>query len=326
MIAVVGEALIDLVVDEAGEAVARPGGGSFNTARTLGRLGVETTFLGGLSGDGFGRTLRARLGADGVTLGVPALAGRPSTLAVADLDSGGAVSYGFYLAGTAAAALEYPVLAAALPARVTAVHVGGLGLVMEPIGSAVERLVASDLPPDALVMVDPNCRPAAIGDRDAYLGRLERILRRADVVKASVEDLGYLCPGVPAEVAATTLPGDRPALVLVTDGPRPARAFLPGGSGGAGGELSVEVPRVRVVDTIGAGDAFGGGFLAWWLTAGLGRKELSSAERVRAGLRAAAGVAALTCTKPGAEPPLLSELAGTSGWPAARPAGSGLGA
>jgi fructokinase len=331
VIAVIGEALIDLVVDEAGEVVARPGGGPFNTARTLGRLGAETTFLGRLSGDRFGRTLRARLGADGVTLGVPTLAGRLSTLAVADREPDGTVSYGFYLKGTAAAALEYPVLAAALPARVTAVHVGTLSLVMEPIASAIERLVTSDLPPDALVMVDPNCRPAAIGDRDAYLDRFERILHRADVVKASVEDLGYLCPGVPAEVAATTLLGDKPAIVLVTDGPRPARAFLSGGFGGVGGEVSVEVPPVKVVDTIGAGDAFGGAFLAWWSAAGLGRNGLSSAGPVRAALRAAAEVSALTCTRVGAEPPLLSELSETSGWPPGKAgdwqvsAGSGVG-
>jgi fructokinase len=320
VIAVVGEALIDLVVDSGGGVVARPGGGPFNTARTLARLGIETTFLGRLSGDGFGRTLRARLGADGVALGVPTLAGRPTTLAVADLEPGGSVSYGFYLAGTAAAALEYPVLAAALPARVSALHVGTLSLVMEPIASAIERLIAADLPLDVLVMVDPNCRPGAIADRDAYLDRFERILHRADVVKASAEDLAYLCPGVPPEVAATTLlgdKGDKPALVLVTDGPRPARAFLSAGFGGAGGEVSVEVPRVEVVDTIGAGDAFGGAFLAWWSAAALGRNELSSAEPVRAALRAAAQVSALTCTRSGAEPPLLGELAGTDGWPPA---------
>jgi len=315
VIAVIGEALIDLVVDEAGAVAARPGGGPFNTARTLGRLGIETTFLGRLSGDRFGRTLRERLTADGVTLGVPTLSGRPSTLAAADLEPDGTARYGFYLAGTASAALDYPVLAAALPGGVTAVHVGTLGLVMEPIASAIERLITDALPADALVMVDPNSRPAAIADREAYLDRFERILHRADVVKVSVEDLAYLCPGVPADVAATTLLGDKPALVLVTDGPRPARAFLSGGFGGVGGEVSIEVPRVTVVDTIGAGDAFGGGFLAWWTGAGLGRKELSSAEPVRAALRAAAEVSALTCTKPGAEPPLLSELAGSPGWP-----------
>jgi fructokinase len=74
---------------------------------------------------------------------------------------------------------------------------------------------------------------------------------------------------------------------------------------------------VTVVDTIGAGDAFGGGFLAWWSAAGLGRDELNSAEPVRAALRAAAQVSALTCTRSGAEPPLLSEVAGTDGWPPA---------
>jgi len=316
VIAVIGQALIDLVVDEAGGVVARPGGGPLNTARTLGRLGADTMFLGRLSSDGFGRMMRAELAADGVALGVPAPARQPTTLAVADRGPDGTIRYGFYLTGTAGADLEYTVLAAALPARVTAVHVGDLSLVMEPIASAVERVVAADLPPEALVMVDPNCRPAAVGDRDAYLDRLERILHRADVVKVSVEDLDYLCPGVPAEVAATTLLGDRPALVLVTDGPRRARAFLSGGFGGLGGELSVEVPPVTVVDTIGAGDAFGGGFMAWWSAAGLGRKELGSAEPVREALRAAAEVGALTCTRTGAQPPLLSELAGAAGWPA----------
>ena len=245
MIAVIGEALIDLVVDEAGAVAARPVVGPFNTARTLGRLGVETTFLGRWSADRFGRTLRERLSADGLRSACTP-AGRLSTLAVADLGPDGTVRYDFYLTGTASAALDYAVLAAALPHGVTAVHVGTLSLVMEPIASAIERLITGGLPPDALVMVDPNCRPAAIGDRDAYLDRFERILHRADVVKVSVEDLDYLCPGVPAEVAATNLLGDRPALVLVTDGPPgtglPVRGFRRGrrrgerrGAAGRGG-------------------------------------------------------------------------------------------
>ena len=311
MIAVVGEALIDLVVDDAGQVAARPGGGPCNTARTLGRLGVETTFLGRLSRDGFGRFLRARLAADGVALGLAAPAPEPSALAVADAGagSGGRLSYDFYLAGTTAAAFDYPMLAAALPDSVTAVHVGTLALALEPVAAAVERLLLADLPPDALVMVDPNCRPAVIEDRDAYLDRFERVLRRADMVKVSVEDLGYLCPGVPPEVAATTLLDDKLALVIVTDGPWPVRAFLPGG------EVSVGVPQVAVVDTAGAGDAFGGAFLAWWTANGLTRDDLWYADQVAAALRAAARVAALTCTRPGAEPPSLAELTRQSRWP-----------
>jgi fructokinase len=300
VIAVVGEALIDLVVNNEGGVTACPGGGSFNTARTLGRLGALTTFLGRLSGDVFGRMLAASLGQDGVALGVPAPARAPTTMALAD-GLGGPATYGYFLAGTASADLDYATLTRAMPDSVTAVHVGTLALAMEPIGSGVERLM-SDLPPDTLVLVDANCRPTAIANRDAYLDRFEGMMHRADAVKVSVEDLDYLCPGVPAEVAATTLLGEKLALVLVTDGPRPVRAFLPSG------EISVAVPEVEVVDTIGAGDAFAGAFLAWWTAHRLGRDDLRQSDRVRQALAAAAAVAARTCTRPGADPPSLAEM------------------
>ena len=184
---------------------------------------------------------------------------------------------------------------------------------MEPIGSAVERLVLADVPPDALVMLDPNCRPGAIADRAAYLGRIGRIAARADVVKASVDDLAYLYPGLPPAEAAESLLAAGPALVLVTDGPRPARAFLPGAV------LAVEVPAVDVVDTIGAGDAFGGGFLAWWSSNGLTRSDLKRPPLVRTAVQAAAAVAAATCARPGADPPTLADLQAAHAWPRPQP-------
>jgi fructokinase len=301
VIAVVGEALITLVVDGEGGVTASPGGGPFNTARTLARMGAPTTFLGALSGDAFGRMLRASLRLDGVALGMPAFARAPTAMALVDDSADGADRYGFFLAGTAAAGLDYAMLAAAMPDSVTAVHVGTLALVLEPVASAVERLM-SDLPPDALLLVDANCRPSAIPGRDAYLDRFEGMMHRADAVMVSVGDLDYMCPGVPIEVAATTLLGEKLALVLVTDGPRPVRAFLPTG------EISVAVPEVDVVDTMGAGDAFGGAFLAWWTANGLGRDDLRLADAVREAVAAAAAVASRTCTRPGADPPSLAEM------------------
>ena len=308
MITVTGEALIDLVIDGDGRPWPRPGGGPFNTARTIGRLGLEPAFLGRLSGDDFGRQLRARLEQDGVMLAVPQPADTPTTLAIVDVDAAGAPRYRFYLAGTSSAALEYPLLTAALPAGMTALHAGTLALVMEPIATSIERLITTGLPPGTLVMIDPNCRPGAIADRSAYLARLARILRHADVVKVSTEDLTYLYPGATARAAAAALLGQGPRLVLVTDGPRPARAFLPGQ------EVSVDVPVVQVVDTIGAGDAFGGAFLAWWSGNELTKSDLRRPDPVRGALRAAAQVASVTCTRAGAEPPWLDELAGKPGW------------
>jgi fructokinase len=335
VIVVAGEVLVDLIVRADGVVDARLGGGPYNTARTLARLGAATTFFGGLADDRFGRQLRGALDAEGVVVGVPGPSAAPTTLALVDLDQAGVASYAFYLTGTAAADLDYPALATAFQAILAdaaataddtapddrargtpgtgasvAVHVGALGLVMEPIGSAVERLLAADVPPDALVMLDPNCRPGAIADRPAYLARIGRIAARADVVKASVEDFAYLYPGSSAAEAAELLLAAGPTLVLVTDGPRPARAFLRGEAA-----LIVEVPGVTVADTIGAGDAFGGGFLAWWSANGLTRADLRRSALVRAAVQAAAATAAATCGRPGADPPTLADLQARHQWP-----------
>ena len=112
MIVVAGEVLVDLVLQADGRVDARLGGGPYNTARTLARLGAATTFFGGLADDGFGRLLGAALRAEGVAIGVPGPSAAPTTLALVDLDQAGVASYRFYLTGTAAADLDYPALAA----------------------------------------------------------------------------------------------------------------------------------------------------------------------------------------------------------------------
>jgi fructokinase len=308
-VVVAGEALIDLVVGTDGRVDAHPGGGPYNAARTMARLGVPTAFLGRLAGDGFGRLLRERLTGEGVEIAVAEPSGRPSTLAVVAVDDAGVASYRFYLDGTSVADLDYTAARRALPATATAVHVGSLGLLMEPVGTSTERLLLTEVPPGALVLLDPNCRPGAVADHGAYRRRIDVFARRADIVKASTEDLAYLYPGLPPGEAATVLLGAGPSLVLVTDGPRPARAFLPGAV------LAEPVPVVPVADTIGAGDAFGGGFLAWWLAHSLGRPDLRDQELVGGALRAAAAVAALTCARPGADPPTRAGLQRRNWWP-----------
>jgi fructokinase len=280
----------------------------------MARLGAEVTFLGRFADDGFGRLLRDRLTGAGVALGVPEPSGKPSTLSVVTLDEAGVAAYSFYWDGTSAPDLDYETIKKALPAGPAAVHVGTLRPAMEPLGTAMERLVLTDVPADALVLLDPNYRPGGVTDHGAYRTRLHAMARRADIVKASTEDLAYLYPGVPAEEAARTLVRSGSPLVLVTDGPHPARAFLPDTV------LTEEVPNVTVADTIGAGDSFGGGFLAWWTAHGLGRTDLArpAAVRdtlVRQALRAAVATAALTCTRPGADPPTLSELQSRNWWP-----------
>ena len=300
MIIVAGESLIDLIVGADGRVEAIPGGGPYNVARTLGRLGQPVSFLGRLSTDRFGSILRAGLASENVDLSLAPTTDAPTLLAVVELDDGGAARYRFYVEGTAAPGLSAADLRGALPEATTALHVGTLGLVFEPMAATIEGLVAGAAP-DVLVVADPNCRPTAIVDAVGYRARLGRILGRVDIVKVSVDDLAWLDPGAEPPDAARGLIHRGPAGVLVTDGGSPVRLVTPAGI------IELPVPRVRIVDTVGAGDAFGAGFLAAWTNAGRGRSDLADATAVVDAARSAIELASRTTTWAGAEPPSTSK-------------------
>ncbi len=301
MIVVAGEALVDRLVQPDGESTSVPGGGMFNTARTIARLGQRVSFLGALSGDADGRRLRSALADDGVDLSLVETTAAPTTLAIAELDAEGVATYRFDWLGTSAPALSAAAVAAALGTQPWALSVGSLGLALEPMAAAIADGVAG-IGPGTLVMLDPNCRPVAIADRSAYLSRLDVVVRRADIVKLSREDLEYLAPGEDATEAARRLLDRGPVAVLLTNGPAAALAFTPAAV------VEIAVPPVQVVDTIGAGDAFGGAFLARWVERGFGRAELADEGAIREALGRAVMVASLTCGRPGADPPRRHEL------------------
>ena len=127
---------------------------------------------------------------------------------------------------------------AALPDGVAFAHVGTLGLVLEPMAAALEA-IAGILAGRALVMVDPNCRPAIIS-RPRRVPRAPRArVRNADVVKVSEEDLEWLAPGVPPAQAARALLGQGPSVVLFTRGGDGALVLT------AEGEQAVAAPPRR---------------------------------------------------------------------------------
>jgi fructokinase len=298
-----GEALYDLVAGAAdGSLTGHAGGGPFNVARTIGRLRQPVAFLGRLSTDRLGATHARMLADDGVGAQCLVRTADPTTLALASLDDDGVASYGFYTAATAAAGLTPEAALAALPPRVAALHVGTLGLVLEPMADAIEAVVER-LAGDTLVFVDLNCRPQAIDAPRAYRERLARIVARSDVVKASEEDLAWLDPGLPRLDAARALLQRGPAAVLLTLGGDGAMVL------GDGQETAVAAEPTTVVDTIGAGDAFGGGVLAWWISRGLGGAEVARHDLLVGAAKYGAAVAARTVARAGASPPRLPAAA-----------------
>ena len=148
-----------------------------------------------------------------------------------------------------------------------------------------------------LISVDPNIRPFLVGDRRRYEARLQRFFEQADMIKASVEDLGWLYPNQSPDACAARFMSWGARLVTV--------AWT------ASGHAQVKAPRVTVVDTVGAGDSFQAALFAWLRESGRLRKDGLNAirsEDLKKMLTFAATVAALTCSKPGCQPPRRHEV------------------
>lgn len=248
---------MDLIAESPSRLTACAGGASFNVARVLAWLGVDCTLVTQLSADPFGMQLRAELLAAGVELALPGTVAAPTTLAVAQLDRDGSAEYVFYGEGTAAALLQPDSLPPGILDRARALTVGGLGIVLEPVRSTLLGLV-QELPAEVMVVLDPNCRPSAVRDPAGYRETVGRLLTRADVLKVSDEDIAFLDPGRdPLDFGLEAL-DHGPAVVVVTGGPEPTMLLT------AAGARWIPVPHVEVADTIGAGDAFLAGLLAWF--------------------------------------------------------------
>jgi fructokinase len=297
-----------------------PGGGPFTTARALARLGVPTQFLGRLSTDSFGKQLKKLLVADGGDLSLTSFGPEPTTLAIADVDRDGHAAYRFVIDGTSAPNLTPQMVPASFAADVTALHVGTLGLVFEPVATTLTGLVEREHG-KLMVMVDPNIRPSALlqitpsadgglpsppageGRGGGYRARLDRVISQSTIVKASDADVSWLYPDLDLHAAARALLACGPRLVVVTLGADGAFAVQ------SEGEVEAAAPAVKVVDTIGAGDAFGAALLAWLRDhlrlspdLHLEQGELEDA------LEFACLVASITCTRAGADPPHRADL------------------
>lgn len=305
MILCAGEALIDMLPREsvAGERcfAPYPGGAVFNTAIALGRLEQKVGFFCPLSDDLFGAQLRSALDVSGVDHSLSPAVDRPCTLAFVTLTQGQA-RYAFYDRGTALRDLSLAELPD-LPAEVTALFFGGISLVGDPCGAAFEALCARA--GDRVVMLDPNIRPGFIRDEAGYRARLGAMIAQADIVKLSDEDLHWLKGAGDVADLARAVQADGPAIVIITEGAKGARAFS------ALGETHAQASPVEVVDTVGAGDTFNAGFLAGLSQAGALSKEGIAAlrpELLHEALALGARAAAVTVSRAGANPPWAREI------------------
>ncbi len=307
MILSCGEALIDMLprISTQGEACFAPyaGGAVFNTAIALGRLGVPSALFSGVSTDMLGEILADTLTASQVDTQYLARSARPTTVAFVKLINGQA-TYAFYDEATAGRMLSLDQLPT-LPATVSTLFFGGISLVNDPAASIYEALQAREAA-TRVTMIDPNIRPSFIsGQEPAYRARIERMIARADIVKLSDEDLHWLLgEGDPSQLARQIL-GMGPKLVFITEGAAGAQAVT------ASQNRFSAAAKVAVADTVGAGDTFNAGALAALHAAGALSKTALTAlpdATLDAALSLGTRAAAITVSRPGANPPWSHEV------------------
>lgn len=305
VIAVIGEALIDLVETHDDEPrLARPGGSPYNVAIGLARLQRHTCFVGRLSRDPLGAVLRNHALRSDVDLSVAVDAYEPTTVALVELAPDGSATYQFGVEGTADFRWTDAELHA-VPDDVQAVHFGSLASWLPPGDAAIGHRIGELRAAGALVSYDPNVRPHLQTDAVHARNQVEQALAMTHLVKTSEEDLAYIYPGEDVEKIASGWLGLGPTVVVVTRGAAGAQAFIEAGS------RTVPPIPTTVIDTVGAGDSFMSGLL----DAAAEHSLLTPAALAGANLDAIAAllahaglVAAITCSRAGANPPRRAEL------------------
>ena len=306
MILCCGEALIDMLprTTTEGEAAFAPyvGGAVFNSAIALGRLGAPAGFFSGLSSDLFGGQFREALGASKVSSTYAHTSPRPTTLAFVRLTNGQA-TYTFYDENTAGRMLTIEDLPK-LGSEIEAMLFGAISLISEPAGSAYEEFMRREHK-SRVMMLDPNIRPNSIPDKARHMRRIREMMAMADIVKLSDEDLKWFDEAGSHEDVVRNWLDRGPKLIVVTHGSEGAVGYS------KAHKVTVMPQKVKVVDTVGAGDTFNAGILASLHEQGLLTKAAIGSlpeEAIRKALELGAKAAAVTVSRAGANPPWRHEI------------------
>lgn len=258
-IVALGELLIDFAtktVNDDGYPTmeAHPGGAPANFLAALTKFGRKTALLGKVGNDAFGKMLIGTLDKAGIdTRGIVIDPRWFTTLAFVTFDESGDRSFSFARKPGADTQLSFEELDLSLIDEAKAFHFGSLSLTDEPARFTTYRAVAYAKSRNKLITYDPNLRKPLWNDMDECKRQLLWGLSQADIVKISDEEVEFLF-GMDIEAGAKyILDNYNVKLVFVTCGAD--GCFFKNAT--AEGKIP-SLSGIKVIDTTGAGDIFGG--------------------------------------------------------------------
>jgi len=294
---VAGEVLIDLIPDGS-DRKPIVGGGPANTAKALSKLEIDTQFIDGIASDEYGQMAKKELFGSGVKLDYVKYSDKPTCLAIISLSDSGSASYEFVIENTATFDFTSTWLPDPQSLKPSLLHIGTLATVIEP-GASVLFEWAQSVAKVAPIVFDPNIRPAVMNDREQYVKQVERWVSISSAVKVSDEDLKWLYPTLEIDKVVDNWIAKGPLLIVVTYGDKGLAGYR------QGEKVSVDAVKVKVADTVGAGDTVGAILVEAIVKDGLATLNGVMLEMM---LNRAAKAAAITVSRTGANPPTLKEI------------------
>jgi fructokinase len=304
-VAVLGEALIDLIVGKDGAYRPHLGGSPYNVAIGLARQGASVCYLAPLSNDAFGDQLHESLCAEGVQIPIARRSHLPTSLALVTTDEDGMPAYRLYRQGVADKDNSAEEIEANLSEDLQVFHTGSLAITPSQVPK-IRRLFELMHQNDVTVSLDINIRLQATSDTAAYLDGVRSLLPLADIVKASDEDLEPFRFAANARLAAELVYKEMGSgLLVLTEGESGAALYTT--------NATIEMksyPIAHMKDTIGAGDAFHSAFLASLCRADAFREpcHVIDSDVLRDALDFACAAAAINLSRVGCSPPTQSEV------------------
>lgn len=294
---VAGEVLIDLIPN-ANTSQPIVGGGPANTAKALARVGVDTQFIDGISTDDYGLMIKDELLTSGIKLDYVKHSDKPTCLAIVSLNEKGSASYEFVIEGTATFDFSQRWLPNPVELKPSLLYTGTLATIIEP-GASELFTWAQSVAKSAPIVFDPNIRAAVMDDRKIYLSQVESWVAISSAVKVSQEDLTWLYPSLEIDQIVNNWLTLGALLVVVTFGDQGLAAYR------LGEKIKVDAIKVKVVDTVGAGDTVGAILVEAIIKDGLASLTGVRLEKM---LKRAAKAAAITVSRAGANPPTDKEI------------------
>ena len=291
MIVSAGEALTDLVTAGGHHWHAHAGGAGWNVARACARLGVPTAFAGAVGDDNFGHEIWHESEIAGLDLRFLQRVPQPTLMAVVyQLHP---PAYRFLGENSADLHFRADHLPPGWMQVARWLHVGGISLARAPLALTLLSLIREAKAAGVKVSFDPNAR--IVHHHPDYPEVFQAVVRQADLLKLSDEDLNFFFPEQAEEEALQRLRAWNPQCpIVISRGAQGATLYE------SSGKENLPAVQVVVADTVGAGDALCAGLL----TSATQRPEALWTQHLQVGLRAAAAA----CARHGAYAPTPADL------------------